>query len=106
MQQLILQVLAGLIPDDMQSVVDEMAGISERTTIMNPVGYARKLARLHREGLLVYEHAPRIQAERRRRQQTESPKPPPDYDLWQGIRKYRPDKAPPMPVRAGNDCQC
>jgi len=49
-QQFILKVLAGLTPADMQSIVDEMAGVSERTTIANPVGYARKLAQLQREG--------------------------------------------------------
>jgi len=88
----------------MQSIVDEMAGVSERTTIANPVGYARKLAQLQREGSLVYEHAPRIQAERRRRrQQTEPPARVPDYDPWRIIRQYRPDAAPPPPHKVGSD---
>jgi hypothetical protein len=59
-------ILKGVSPEAAQALIDEMAGASGRTPVLNPVGYVRRLRQLREAGGLVLEHAPRVQAERER----------------------------------------
>ena len=71
-QAQIIKSLCGVPLQDAQALLDELAGASQKTLILNPIGYLRRLLSLHREGTLIFEHAPRISEGRRRQRENEA----------------------------------
>jgi hypothetical protein len=71
--------LAKVPPEQAQEILDEIAGVAQRTPIANAIGLVRKLVQLALEGNFVAEHAPNIARLRQKReveqnmQQTQTP---------------------------------
>ncbi len=68
----IVSLLASLPEPVARTLSDELQGAMQQFAVDNPIGYLRKLIELHKAGTLILEHAPRIQAERERRQRHEA----------------------------------
>jgi len=68
----IIKCLCGVPLQDAQALLDELTGAGQKTLIQNPIGYLRRLLSLHREGALIFEHAPRISEGRRRQRENEA----------------------------------
>lgn len=71
-QAQIIKSLCGVPLQDAQALLDELAGAGQKTLILNPIGYLRRLLSLHREGTLILEHAHRISEGRRRQRENEA----------------------------------
>jgi hypothetical protein len=88
----IVSLLASLPEPIVRKLSDELQGAMQQSAVDNPFAYLRKLIELHRTGTLTLEHAPRIQAERERRQRCETAAPPPSASA---IPRTREPSMPP-----------
>lgn len=81
----IVSLLASLPEPVARTLSDELQGAMRQSAVDNPFDYLRKLIEQYRAGTLILEYAPRIQAERERRQRQEAaarrtPPSPPSAD--------------------------
>ncbi len=73
----IVSLLASLPEPVARTLSDELQGAMQASAVDNPFDYLRKLIEQYKAGTLTLEHAPRIQAERERRQRHEAAASPP-----------------------------